>query len=73
MRDRKLSNHDACHDGPWRFVIRTARFVRPHALLGASAGLVAQFRCGLWGWLVNVHSRRGARLCRSPHRSSSGQ
>ena len=31
---------------------------------------MAQFRCGLWGWLANVHSRRGARLCRS-HRSSS--
>ena len=34
-------------------------------------GLVAHFRCGLWGWMANVHSRRGSRacvLCRS-HRS----
>ena len=41
---------------PWRIVaIRnwSVRFVRPHALLGAATGLVAQFRCGLWGWLVN--------------------
>ena len=52
------------------YVIGTVRFVRPHALLGAATGLVAQFRCGLWGWLVNLHSRRGARLCRS-HRSPS--
>ena len=32
--------------------------MRPHALLGAATGLVAQFRCGLWGCLVNVHSRQ---------------
>ena len=37
--------------------------MRPHALLGAATGLVAHFRCGLWGWLANVHSRRGSRAC----------
>ena len=69
---KNISNLVPCsnHDESWRFVIGAVRFVRPHALLGAATGLVAQFRCGLWGWLVNVHSRRGARLCRS-HRSSS--
>ena len=39
---------------------RPVRFVRPHALLGAATGLVAQFRCGLWGWLANVHSTGAA-------------
>ena len=51
---------------PWRIVtIRNwdGSIVRPHALLGAATGLVAHFRCGLWGWLANVHFRRGSRAC----------
>ena len=37
--------------------------MRPHALLGAATGRVAHFRCGFWGWLANVHYRRGSRAC----------
>ena len=37
--------------------------MRPDALLGAATGLVAHIRCGLWGWLANVHSRRALRAC----------
>ena len=51
---------------PWRILaIRNwdGAVVQPHALLGAATGLVAHFRCGLWGWLANVHSRRGLRAC----------
>ena len=65
----KLQNHGELR----RFVIGAVRCVKPCALLGAATGLVAHFRCGLWGWLANVHYRlqaRLARLCRS-HRSSS--
>ena len=51
------------HGESWRFAIGAVRCVRPHALLGAATGLVAHFRCGLWGWLANVHSRRGSRAC----------
>ena len=31
--------------------------------LQRASWLVAHFRCGLWGWLENVHSRRGSRAC----------
>ena len=24
---------------------------------------MAQFQCGLWGWLAKMHSRRGSRAC----------
>ena len=40
----------------------TVRFVRPHARLGAATGLVAQFRCGLWGWPVTF-TQGAARAC----------
>ena len=36
--------------------------MRPHALLGAATGLVAQFRGGLWGWLANA-TPGAARAC----------
>ena len=28
-----------------------------HALLGAATSLVAQFRCGLWGWLASAKGK----------------
>ena len=46
----ELSNHGESR----RSLIGTVRFaVRPHTPLGAATGLVAQFRCGLRGWLAS--------------------
>ena len=51
---------------PWRIVairIGPVRYVRTPRPIGAATGLMAHFRCGLWGWLANAHSRRGSRAC----------
>ena len=66
--ERKLSDHGES----WRFEI-AVRCVRPHALPGAATGLVAYFRCGLWGWLANAHSSRGTGVQTNTKSAKAGE